>query len=272
MSASRAAADLCPGCGTELPRGARFCPDCGAPAAAAGATLRAELPPEEPAPGPVSIAYVEPHWFGVPPPVLLLGVAGVVLVVAVVLLASGSWPFGLILLGLAALLLACFLELARRRPHSPVTRASVEARERVGSIWETWRARAAVTAEVRRLHSGLAVLEAERRAALLELGAAAHRGDGLAEAGKRAHLTELDEREGELRAELDRRLAHAGERIRRARLPVEDTMMVTPNQPSEPYPPPGEATPPQPAILPEPYPPPDEGTPPEPAPAPDDDQ
>jgi hypothetical protein len=38
--------------------------------------------------------------------------------------------------------------------------------------------------------------------------------------------------------------------------------MTTPN---EPYPPPGEATPPQPAIVPEPYPPPDEGTPPTPA-------
>ena len=38
--------------------------------------------------------------------------------------------------------------------------------------------------------------------------------------------------------------------------------MVTP---SEPYPPPGEATPPEPAIVPEPYPPPDEGTPPSPA-------
>ena len=38
--------------------------------------------------------------------------------------------------------------------------------------------------------------------------------------------------------------------------------MVTP---PEPYPPPGEATPPEPAIVPEPYPPPDEGTPPAPA-------
>lgn len=33
----------------------------------------------------------------------------------------------------------------------------------------------------------------------------------------------------------------------------------------EPYPPPGELDPPEPAIVPEPYPPPDEGDPPEPA-------
>jgi len=35
--------------------------------------------------------------------------------------------------------------------------------------------------------------------------------------------------------------------------------------PTEPSPPPGEADPPQPAIVPEPYPPPDEATPPQPA-------
>jgi zinc ribbon protein len=268
MSASPATADSCHGCGAELPRSARFCPECGTPAGG-GTTLKAELPRQEPAPGPVSISQVEPHWFGVPPATFLLGVAAVVLVVAVILLVSGSWPFGLILLGLAALLFACFLDLARRRPHSPVTRMTSNARERAGSILETWRARAAVTADVRRLHSGLAVLEAERRTALLELGAAAHQGDGIAEAGTRARLAELDEREAQLRDELDRRLAHAGERIRLARLAVEETMMVTPN---EPYPPPGEATPPQPAIVPEPYPPPDEGTPPAPAPAPDEDQ
>jgi hypothetical protein len=271
MSASEAAAETCPGCGAELPRSARFCPGCGLPAGAE-TTLKTELPPEEPVPGPVSITHIEPHWFGVPPPAFLLAVAAVILVVAVVLFASGSWPFGLILLGLAALLLACFLELARRRPHSPVTRVTSDARERAGSLLETWRARAAATAEARRLHSGLALVEAERRTALLALGAAAHRGDGIAEAGTRARLTELDEREAQLRDELDRRLAQAGERIRLARLAVDETMMVTPNQPSEPYPPPGEATPPEPAIVPEPYPPPDEGTPPVPAPAPNEDQ
>jgi hypothetical protein len=42
--------------------------------------------------------------------------------------------------------------------------------------------------------------------------------------------------------------------------------------PSEPSPPPGEATPPQPAVVPEPYPPPDEATPPQPAPDPDRDE
>ena len=71
---------------------------------------------------------------------------------------------------------------------------------------------------------------------------------------------------------LAERLAGADERIRKARLPVQDTLMVTPNEPSPPYPPPDEGNPPQPAEVPEAYPPPDEGTPPAPAPDPDPDE
>jgi len=271
MSASPAAADTCTGCGAELPRGARFCPDCGTPWDG-GTTVRAELPPDETGPIPVSFTQVEPHWFGVTPPVFLLGIAGVVFLVSLVLFVTGHWPFGLILLGLAALLFAAFLELARRRPRSRVTRASNDARQRAGSLLETWRVRAAAAAEVRRISSGLAVLDAERRTALLELGNAVHAGDADSEAAARARLAELEERQAELRADLDRRLADADERIRRARLSVGDTMMVTPNEPHEPYPPPGEGTPPTPAIVPEPYPPPDEGTPPAPDPGPDKDE
>jgi hypothetical protein len=226
-------------------------------------------PPREWRSTPVSISRVEPHWFGVTPPVLLLGVAATVLVLAVLLVVSGHWPFGLILFGLAAVLFAAFVELARRLPQLAVTRASVVARERTGVVWETWRARAVAAADVRRIHSALALLGAERRTVLFELGAAAHRGDGLAEAGARARLSELDEREALLRRELEQRLELAGERIQRARFSVEDTMMVSPNEPNDPYPPPDEGTPPLPAVVPEPYPPPDEGTPPVPAQVPE---
>ena len=263
MSASAAHADPCPHCGADLPRNASFCPACGTPADA-GATSRIDVPLHETGPVPVAFDRAEPHFFGVPPPYLLLGVAVVVLVLALVLLFGGHWPYGLIVLGIAALLIAAFLELARRRPQSPVTRASTDARARAVSWWDTWRERAAATAEVRRIHTGLAVVEEERRTALLDLGRAAHAGDSSAEAGVRARLTELDDRERDLRRHLDQRLEQAGQRIHRARLSVQETVMVTPNEPSQPYPPPGEATPPEPAIVPEPYPPPNEGNPPSP--------
>jgi hypothetical protein len=205
----------------------------------------------------------EPRWFGVTPPTLLLGVSIALVVFAIVLFGTGHWPYGLILLGLAALLLAAFMEAARRRPHEHTApRAGSDVREKARSRLEEWRARSTAAAEARRIQSALLLIESERKRALAELGAAAHLHDSTAEAAARSALTELDGRETALQAQLEEQLTLAGERIRKAKLPVQDTMMVLP---SEPGPPPGEATPPQPAVVPEPYPPPDEGNPPEPA-------
>jgi hypothetical protein len=206
----------------------------------------------------------EPRWLGLTPPALLLGAAGLLLLLALALFAAGHWPYALILLGLAALLLAAFLEAARRRPQHErrAPRAGSDVRERAVSVYEEWRARSAAAAEARRVQSELLLIEDERSRQLQELGRAVHARDGRRETAARARLDELEERDAALQARLDEQLALAGERIRKARLPVQDTMMVLP---SEPTPPPDEATPPQPAVVPEPYPPPDEGTPPEPA-------
>ena len=261
MSASQVAADTCPNCGTVLPRDARFCPSCGVQVGA-GSTVRAAVPPDETGPVPVTVQRSEPHWFGIAPPHVLLAIALIAFVFALVLFATGHWPYGLILLGAAALLLAAFLETARRRPNSGVTRASVDARERARSSWETLRARQVATAEARRIQNALLLLESDRGRALQDLGAAVHRQDAPAEAAVRARLAELDAHEAELQARLEQALGEADERIRKARLPVQETMMVLP---TEPGPPPGEATPPQPAIVPEPYPPPNEADPPQPA-------
>jgi hypothetical protein len=193
-----------------------------------GSTVQEQVPPNETGQVPVSMQRSEPHWFGVAPPQLLLAVAAIAFVFALVLFVIGHWPFGLILLGAAALLLAAFLESARRRPQSGMTRASVDARERVRSSWETLRARQVAAAEARRIQSALLLLESDRRRALQELGAAAHAGDSTAEAAGRAQLTELDALEGRLRAELDEALGEADEKIRRARLPVQETQLVPP--------------------------------------------
>lgn len=265
MSASPVAAEFCRSCGASLPPNARFCPACGLQVDA-GETVPAPLPPNETGPLSVSLQQAEPHWFGVTPPSMLLGLAAVALLVAVLLFATGHWPFGLILLGVGALLLAGSLEAARRRPNSQLARASVDARERARSSWETLRVRQAAAQKARRIEASLVLLEGDRRSALHDLGAAVHAHDSSAEAAASARLAELDRHAEELRGALDRALHEAGERIRRARLPVEETIMVLP---SEPGPPPGEATPPQPAVVPEPYPPPDEASPPQPAQVPE---
>jgi hypothetical protein len=267
MSAS-AATEACPGCGAGVPIRARFCPECGTQLdEPVNPTVQVQLPPHETGPVPITMQRAEPRWFGVTPPSLLLAVAGLALLLAIVLFAGGHWPYGLILLGLAALLLAGFMEAARRRPHSdaPVPQGSL-VRERTRSAWEEWRARSAAAGEVRRLQSALLLVEDDRKRALHALGAAAHAQDSTGEAAARAQLAELDAHETALRSELESQLRLAGERIRKAKLPVQDTMMVLPSEPS---PPPGEANPPQPAIVPEPYPPPDEATPPQPAQVPE---
>ena len=254
MSASAPAAEPCPDCGATLPSGARYCPDCGSDLGAG-----AVLPHETPA----TYERSEPRWFGVAPPYLLVGVAAGAFVLALVLVAVGHWPYGLILLGVGALLLAAFIEAAKRRPEEhALVRSSSQARERAWSSVETWRARSSAASESRRIRSTLALVESERRALLLELGSAAYRRDAAAEEAARGKLGALEARDWELRGRLDESLREAGERIRRARLPVEETIMVLP---SEPAPPPDEGTPPTPPIVPEPYPPPDEGNPPEPA-------
>ena len=254
-------AESCTECGAELPAGARFCPNCGANLRQ-GDTARERLPLHETGPGPVKRELAEPHVFGVAPPYLLLGLAVALVVLAIVLFATGSWPYALIVLGVAALVVAAFLEATRRRPERRLGRRTTVARERAESAVETWRARSAAAADARRLRQTLAAIDRERQTLHRDLGAAVHRGDGAAERDVRTRLDALDAHEAELRSALEGTLSRADRRIREARLPVQETMMVLP---AEPTPPPDEGTPPQPARVPEPYPPPDEGTPPEPA-------
>jgi len=217
-------------------------------------TRRVELPGEEIGPVPVSISHAEPRWFGVTPPLALLLLALIAVAAAVVLFATGSWPYGLILVGVAALIVAGFLEVARRRPDSRLTSyaasSAASARERAAAAAERLLARSSAAAEAQRVRNAQAALEADRRAAMLELGEAVHRDDERAAQAARGRLGELDAIELDLRDRLAARLSSAEERIRRSKLSVQETMVRVP----EPYPPPDEGTPPTPAPVPEPSP------------------
>lgn len=265
MNASPLPQSACPSCGEELPAGARFCPACGA--AADGA------PELETVHGPAVHRRVEPHWFGLPAGFVLLclGFAGVG--AAIGLFATGDWAWGAVAMFAAVVFFAALAEMTRNgaRPEwgERSSRLAADRRAQAATAAEVWRTRLEASVTRWRTSSELERLEHARRPAALEaLGAAVWAGDSAAEEDARARLGELDSERERIEADLASRLAGAEERIRRARLPVEDTVMVTPEQPSEPYPPPGEAEPPQPAEVPEPYPPPDEGTPPTPAPDP----
>jgi hypothetical protein len=219
-------------------------------------TRRVQLPPSETGPVPVSVTRAEPRWFGVPPPLLLLGLTVGCFALALALFASGGWPIGLLLLGLSALFAAAFLEVARRRPDSTLTRASssaaVGARSWASTRLEMLRARSGAIAEAQRVLAAQAVIESERRMARLRLGEALRSEDEEAARAARERLSELDRAEGALEGRVEARRAQADERIRRVRLSIQETMVVAPKP--EPYPPPDEGDPPVPAPVPEPSP------------------
>jgi hypothetical protein len=247
-----------------------------------------ELPSVETVPGPVVHDSVERRWLGLPARFILLCLGFAAFGVAIGLFATGSWAWGIVLLLLAVVLLAALGEATRRSAdawmqHS--SRLAADGRAHAATTTEVWRTRLDTALNRWRTRSRLDAISVERGPALQALGDAVWRGDKSAEREARERLVELEQEGKRIEDELAERLAGADERIRRARLPVQDTLMVAPNEagsaggeaaaarpedpgPSAPYPPPDEGNPPQPAQVPEPYPPPDEGTPPEPAPDP----
>jgi len=231
----------------------------------------AEPPPLEAVSGPVAHERVERHWLGMPMRFFLLCLACAALGASVGLFATGNWGWGLVALVAAVLAFAGVGEAIRQGRtlwSEESARRAADRRSHAVSVAEVWRARLETALSRRRTRARLDDVEIERGPALQALGEAVWQADAGAERVARQQLDELEQERRRLEAQLAEQAAGAEERIRRARLPVQETMMVTPNEPHAPYPPPGEGDPPQPARVPEAYPPPDEGTPPTPAPDP----
>jgi zinc-ribbon domain len=263
MSASPIGDSACPRCGETLTPGARFCASCGAPVG--------EPPPLETVPGPVVHENVERRWLGIPARFVILCLGFAALGAAIGLFATGSWAGAVVLLLLAVIVIAALGETTRRSGDvwmQHPSRLAADGRAHAATAAEVWRTKAGTALTRWRTQSRLDAISDERVPALQALGEAVWRSDAVAEREARQRLVELEQEAKRIEDELAERLASADERIRHARLPVQDTVMATPNEPSAPYPPPDEGNPPTPAEVPEPYPPPDEGTLPTPAPDP----
>jgi hypothetical protein len=266
MSASPIGDSECRSCGEELAPGARFCSSCGAPAG--------ELPPLETVPGPVVHETVERRWLGLPVRFVLLCLGFAAFGASIGLFATGSWAWGIVMLLVAGVLLAALGEATRRSADAWAERSSrlaSDSRAQAVTAAEVWRTKLDTTVSRWRTRSRLDAIEFERGPALQSLGDAVWRKDKSAERAARERIVELEEERKRIEDELADQLAGADERIRRARLPVQETVMVAPEERNAgAYPPPDEGDPPQPAQVPEAYPPPDEGTPPVPEPDPED--
>jgi hypothetical protein len=238
----------CANCGHKLPKASRFCPECGQPAADGGTKLL-ELPPDETGPVPVEYAEAERRYYGVTPTRLVVALAAAGAALAIVLLATGHWPVGLILLGVTVLLVLVTVETGAFRARAGVAADSVATRSRA-------------TRRLLALRGELKRLAAARPALLVELGDAVYRGDEQATETARRRVVELDEVARQTEAEMQSVIAQTNDRLHRRKLEVQATEMVEiPGEPAHP----GEQDPVGPAVIPEPYPPPDEGNPPEPA-------
>jgi hypothetical protein len=272
----------CPSCGGDVPDGSRFCPHCGTRlAAGADETAVIEPPPDETGPVPVQRDSVQPHLFGVTPPMALFALAVAAFAVGILLLVVGRTLPGAAVLALGVAFLLGFLGAARRKPDSGLARASTTAvdgaRDRVAAAYAGFSARTRARRRLAGTRSELLRLEDRRRGLLLALGRAVYEQDGAATESLRAQLAELDRTAAEKEAEMARIVEEAQAEVSRAQLEAQPTEMVEipgdpgvgqPPEPArvpEPYPPPDEGDAPQPARIPEPYPPPDEGDPPAPA-------
>jgi zinc ribbon protein len=130
----------CPTCGAKLPRASKYCPQCGRPTEA-GDTKVLDVPADETGQVPVSYDRAEPRYYGVTPATLALVLALLALVAAIVLFATGHWPFGLILIGVAVLFGLVYLEAARRKPGGAL-------RARAGAAADSLATRGRVTRRV----------------------------------------------------------------------------------------------------------------------------
>jgi hypothetical protein len=257
----------CRVCGARLSRGARYCTQCGRPTDA-GETDILDLPPEET--GEVSIHHVraDRRLYGVTPATAALVVAAAALTLAIVFFATGHWPLGLVLLGVAMLLVLLFFEAARRTPRGTKSRSTAEAldgfRLRAGVAADSLASRGRAARELVQIRRELRQMWAFRSQLLLELGDAVYRGDDEASRTARARIDELDRLAAQREEYMQQVVETTQQRLERRRLEVQPTMIAEAPRPPE-TPAPGEGNPPEPARIPEPYPPPDEGSPPQPA-------
>jgi hypothetical protein len=200
-----------------------------------------ELPSLETVPGPIVRENVERRRLGIPARFVLLCLGFAALGASIGLFATGSWVWGIAALILALILLAALGEATRRSAdvwaqHS--SRLAADGRAHAASAAEVWRTRFDTRLTRWRTRSRLDAIEFERGPALQALGEAVWRSDSSAEREARQHLVELEQERKRIEDELAEQLAGADERIRRARLPVQETEMVMPDEPA---PEPGEA-------------------------------
>jgi membrane protein implicated in regulation of membrane protease activity len=171
---------------------------------------------------------VERRWLGLPARFVLLCLGFAAFGAAIGLFATGSWAWAVVMLLLAVILFAMLGESTRRSADvwsQRSSRLAADGRAHAATAAEVWRTRVDSAVTRWRTRSRLDAIGFERGPALQALGEAVWNGDTPAEREARERLVELEQERKRIEDELAEQLAGADERIRRARLPVDEYVM-----------------------------------------------
>jgi hypothetical protein len=215
--------DTCSHCGGPLPENATFCPSCG---------RRTDAPAVE-RDVPIDVQHAEPRYFGLGTPVFVFSASVGLLLVGIVLVATGLAVPGAIAILLGLCLVPAFLAGARRWPDSALSRFGVSAADRVrdeaGVAVESISTWSRAGRDVARLRKEQFQLRRERDAKVRQLGPAFYAEDGRADELK-AEAKELDERIAANERELQRTIAGARRHTRKERAAVVATEIRSPEE------------------------------------------
>lgn len=192
--------------------------------------VRAEVPPHETSPAPATMARVTPRWFGVAPATLVLAIAVVALGAGTYLLVAGELVVGLLVLGVALLLFAAFLEVARRKPDAPVAQKAAGAADsfkaRAGYTARALRTRSTARRAIKSRRARALQLQGERDRLVRALGEAAYRGED--DSALREQVAAVEARQGALQAEAQEIARQADEEVERASRSIQPTEIRPP--------------------------------------------
>jgi hypothetical protein len=221
--------DTCSHCGGTLPADATFCPSCG---------RRTDAPLIE-RDVPIEVQHAEPRYFGLGTPGSVLVAAAVLLVLGIVLAATGFVVVGIVAIAVAVCLIPAFLAGARRWPETSIARIGVSTADRVrgeaGVAVESVSAWTRAGRDVARLRKEQFQLRRRRDGIVRELGVSFYSDDGRADELKAAGKA-LDEQMASNELELQRAVERARRQSRKGRATVVATEVIEPEQVPEPAP------------------------------------
>ena len=212
---------MCSHCGGTLPADATFCPSCG---------RRTDAPPVDVRDVPIDVQHAEPRYFGLGTPVFVLSAAAVLLLLGIVLAATGYLVVGVIAIVIA------FLAGARRWPDTSIAQLGVSTADRVrdeaGFAIDSVSAWSRAGRDVARLRKEQFTLKRRRDAKVRELGVSFYSDDGRADELK-AEAKGLDERMAANEVALQRAVASARRHTRKRRATVVPTEVIKPEPVTE---------------------------------------